>query len=523
MPQQQTFIKSLEFAIGDHGSPDSRFSPYIRKFVSMKSSALFSVGSFVRKGILFVFTAVMLGGCVPGDDQEGRYARDDEKTPRPAVLDSVKSRGVLRAMTTYSATSYFLYRGQAMGFEYELLQRFADDLGVRLEIVISRDIDSLLYVLNSGEVDLVAHGLTVTRDRREKAAFTDHLYLTRQVLVQRKPTNWRRMHWSAVERALIHDVIELIGDTVSVRRNSSYFDRLVNLSSEMGGDIIIDTLSGHLSTEEIIRMVVDGEIKQTVADNNIADINATYYPILNVDVPVSFSQKVAWAVHPDADSLLAAANDWIARLKKETDYYVIFNNYFKNRHAYRKRARSDFYSLTNNRISPYDEIIRKYAEDIGWDWRLLASLIYQESQFEPGARAWTDAKGLMQIMPATAEELGVKDRSDPAESVRGGTRYLNRLYGRFDEVPDSLQRLKFTMASYNCGFGHVRDAQRLAEKRGLDPLVWDDHVAEMILALSYPRNFNDPVVYYGYVRGIEPYNYVNEIFERYVHYSRFVE
>lgn len=473
----------------------------------------------------FACLALVIAACGDGSgaSDSDRDVHSGDTLESSAVLDSVRARGKLRALTTYSATSYFLYKGRAMGFEYELLQRFADDLGVELEIAISSDIDSLLHVLNSGAVDIVAHGLTVTQDRQKDAAFTDYLYLTHQVLVQRKPKNWRRMHWSAVDGSLIHDVIELIGDTVSVRRNSSYFDRLVHLSQEVGGEIVIDTLPGSLSTEEIIKMVVDGKIKYTVADNNIAAVNAAYYPILNVDVPVSFSQRVAWAVRSDAPELLDFANDWIGRLKKGSDYYVIFNNYFKNRHGYRTRARSEFYSLTNNTISPYDDIIRKNAERIGWDWRLVASLIYQESQFEPGAKAWSDATGLMQIMPATAEELGVIDRSDPVQSIRGGTTYLNRLYSRFDEVPDSLQRVKFTMAAYNCGFGHVRDAQRLAEKRGLNPLIWDGNTDEMVLALSYPQNYNDPVVYYGYVRGIEPYNYVSRVFERYGHYSRFVE
>ncbi|MFN2424246.1 MAG: transglycosylase SLT domain-containing protein [Cryomorphaceae bacterium] len=471
----------------------------------------------------FSCLAIFIVGCGGGIDSSDDNELIGDSLQSTAVLDSVRARGKLRALTTYSATSYFLYKGRAMGFEYELLQRFADDLGVELEIAISSDIDSLLYALDSGDVDIVAHGLTVTRDRQKQAAFTDYLYLTHQVLVQRKPENWRRMHWSAVDRSLIHDAIELIGDTVSVRRNSSYFDRLVNLSQEIGGEIVIDTLPGSLSTEEIIKMVVDGKIKYTVADNNIAAVNAAYYPILNVDVPVSFSQRVAWALRRDAPELLSATNEWIGRLKKGSDYYVIFNNYFKNRRGYRARAKSEFYSLTNNTISPYDDIIRRNAERIGWDWRLVASLIYQESQFEPGAKAWSDATGLMQIMPATAEELGVIDRSDPVQSIRGGTTYLNRLYSRFDEVPDSLQRVKFTMAAYNCGFGHVRDAQRLAEKRGLNPMVWDSNVDEMILALSYPQNYNDPVVYYGYVRGIEPYNYVSQIFDRYGHYSRFVD
>lgn len=438
-------------------------------------------------------------------------------------LEEITKRGTLRAMTTYSATSYFLYRGVPMGYEYELLERFADYLNVELEIVLSDNIDSMFYHLNKGEIDLIAHGLTITQERKEQVNFSDYLYLVNQVLVQKKPDNWRRMRWNTIESHLIQDPIELIGDTISVRVNSSYFARLKNLSEEIGGEIFIDTLPGKYSTDEIIQMVVNDEIKYTIADNNIAAINASYYPILDIEVPISFSQRIAWAVNKDADSLLSAMNAWVGGMKKETDYYVIYDKYFKNKRDFRRRVKSEFYSINNNRISVYDDLIQKYATKIGWDWRLLASIVYQESRFEPGASSWAEAEGLMQIMPATAVELEIDDRSDPEQSLRGGTRYLEQLYGSFDHVPDSLERMKFTMAAFNAGLGHVEDARRLAEKRGLDPNMWDENVADMILALSFPKNFNDPVVRYGYVRGIEPYTYISQIMERYGHYVRFIE
>jgi membrane-bound lytic murein transglycosylase F len=173
-------------------------------------------------------------------------------------------------------------------------------------------------------------------------------------------------------------------------------------------------------------------------------------------------------------------------------------------------------------ISPYDDLIQTHAENIDWDWRLVASLIYQESRFDPNNSSWANAKGLMQLMPETAEELGVKDRSDPVQSIKGGTKYLNQIWKSFENITDSIQRTKFTMASYNCGLYHVKDAQKLATDRGLDALVWDDNVEDMILALSHPKNYNDPIIKYGYVRGEEPYNYVNQIFERYAHYTQFI-
>lgn len=473
---------------------------------------------------IFLALAALLQGCSGrGGGGEAEALAASERPVYYRDLSDILADGKLRAMTTYSATSYFLYRGEPMGFEYELLTRFADYLDVELELVVPTDIDSLFYDLQAGTADILAHGLTVTKDRLTHVDFTDHFYTTHQVLVQRKPENWRSLNWRDLERSLIHDPMELIGDTVSVRRNSSYFERLVNLDQELGGGIVIDTLPGHLSTEEIIQMVVEGKIKYTVADDNIASINASYFPELDISVQIGFSQRVAWAVRKNSPELLAATNAWIGELKKDVDFYVIYNNYFRNQRDFRRRIDSELYSLSKQAISPYDDIVRRHAERIGWDWRLLAALIYQESRFEPGAQAWSSAAGLMQLMPATAEELGVTDPSDPVQSIRGGADYLHQLWGQFEHIPDSVQRIKFAMAAYNSGYGHVLDAQRLASKRGLDSLTWDGNVAETLLGLSSPQNYTDPVVYYGYVRGIEPYTYVQQIFARYGHYAQFVE
>ncbi len=479
----------------------------------------FIQGKHIR--LLILALIILSNGCAT-EPQEQDIAIEDEVAFQKD-LPSIIEDGKLTVLTIYSSTSYFLYRGQTMGFEYELLKRFADYLDLELDILVAKDIDSLLYKLNAGKVDLVAHGLTITEERKKQVSFTDYLYLTHQVLVQKKPDDWREIKWSELQRSLVHDAIELIGDTVSVRIKSSYHERLVNLSSEIGGKIHINPLPGSLSTDEIIKMVVDEEIKYTVADNNIAKINASFYPVLDIEVPISFSQRIAWAMRKSSPELLEATNQWLSGMKDSVDYYVIYNKYYENERSFRQRVNSDFYSLNNNRISQYDILIKKYAKGLEWDWRLLASLIYQESRFRPNANSWADAAGLMQVMPSTAEELGIKNLSDPEENIRGGTKYLSQLWERFDMVQDSVQRLKFAMAAYNCGTYHVIDAQTLARQEGLDPLVWDDNVEEMILELSYPNVYNQPAVKFGYVRGIEPYTYVRQIFDRYDHYSQFVE
>jgi len=402
-------------------------------------------------------------------------------------LTEIKNSDTLKAMVTYSATSYFLYRGQPMGYEYELLKRLGKQLDVNIEIKVTQNLNNMLEALNNGEVDIVAHGLAVTSERKQKVSFTDYLYLTQQVLVQKKPDNWRQLSWAETQKSLIHDAIELIGDTVAVRANSSYLKRLQNLSKEIGGKIHIDTLNGNLSTDEIIQMVVDGKIKYTIADKNLAQINASYYPVLNIDVPVSFSQRIAWAVRDNSPELLDSVNKWIKQERKDAVYYVIYNKYFKNRRDFRRRVKSDFYSLNNDKISKYDDLIKKYSENVGWDWRLVASQIYQESRFDPHAKSWAGAQGIMQIMPGTARDLGVSNPYNPELSIKGGTKYLKEIYARFNEIPDSIQRIKFTIASYNCGYGHVEDAIRLAGYKGYKDDIWDKNVEEIILKLSNPN------------------------------------
>lgn len=437
-------------------------------------------------------------------------------------LQEIKERGKLRAITTYSGTTFFLYRGRTMGFEYELLTRLADYLEVELEVVIARNEDELMEMLLAGEGDLIAYGYTILPSRKEYIEFTNPLYFSNQVLVQRKPDNWRRMKLHQIKNRLITDPIQLIGDTVSVKKNSSYAERMKSLSQEIGGEIVIDTIPGTKTTEEIIKMVVDGKIKYTVVDQNIANINASYYPILDANTQVSFSQQIGWGVRKNSPVLLETVNTWIDEFKKEVDFHVIFNKYYKNKRKYKARVKSEFYSINDEKISPYDDMIKKYAEEIGWDWRLLASLTFQESKFQAQSESWAGARGLMQIMPETAKELNI-NTNDPYESVKGGTYYLKQLWEKNDDIQDSIQRIKFTLAAYNCGYAHLKDAQRVAKLKDRDPLIWDDNVELSILDLSQPEYYNLPEMRYGYVRGIEPYNYVKQIFKRYEHYKKFIE
>jgi membrane-bound lytic murein transglycosylase F len=324
-----------------------------------------------------------------------------------------------------------------------------------------------------------------------------------------------------IREEIVSDPMELVGKKVYVRKNSSYYARLQNLEEELGGDIDIVEMPGDMNTEDLIRMVAEGEIPYTVADYNLASINQTYYRDLDIDVRLSFSQRIAWAVRGSSPELLKEVNEWIGKMKQNVDYYVIYNKYFENYKSYSRRIKSEFFSLETGKISQYDDIIKARAESIDWDWRLLSSMIYQESGFDPKAKSWAGARGLMQLMPATAREMGITNLHSPESSVKAGTRYISYLKNQWKSIPDSSERVKFILASYNVGFNHVRDAQRLAEKNNEDPQDWTV-IGEYLLKLSSPDFYNDPVVQYGYCRGQEPYYYVEEILERYEHYKKFV-
>ena len=481
-----------------------RFNKFTTKSVTLLFIILFGFFSCLNKG--------------SGNSSDSKRIYDSIEWD----LKNIKEVGKIRALTVYSATTYFLYKGRPMGYEYELLKRFAEHLGVELELIVVENIDELFEKLNNGEGDIIAHGLTITKERKKEVAFTDYLYLTKQVLVQKKPDNWRTMHWHKLENAMVHDAIELLNDTVHIRSNSAYKERIQNLSEELGGPIHIKELPGELSTDQIIQNVAQGEYEYTISDYNIASIMEANFPVLDISVPVSFSQRIAWVTRFSSPNLLKATNKWLKTMKRKVDYNVIYNKYFKNKKAFRSRAKSQFYSLNKNQISPYDKLLKNYAKSLNWDWRLLTSQVYQESRFNPNDKSWANAVGLMQIMPGTAKDLGVTDPTNPEQSIRGGTKYLKQIWSNFENVKDSIQRIKFTLASYNCGLYHVKDAQRLALKKGLDPETWDDNVEHMILELSKPKMYNDPVVKYGYVRGIEPYNYVIQIFERYELYKQVI-
>ncbi len=465
--------------------------------------------------IVFIFS-LLIFSC------DLKTVHPDENTPVSLDLEEIRERGSLTALTDYNSISYFIYRGEPMGFQFEMLQEFADYLNIELDIVTENDLSRSFEMLNDGRTDLLALNLTINNERKEKVKFTNPIGQTRQVLVQKRPDTWRRMTMDEINELLIRSLLDLADKTVYVQSESSYAQRMQNLQSEIGDTIHIVEVP--MEVEELISLVASGEIKYTVSDENIAMVNRTYYPDIDLETTVSFEQNLAWAVRKSgSDKLLEKLNAWLDGFKKTERYANLYAKYFKNSRS-KTIVQSDFFSLGSNDISHWDEFFKQYSDSIGWDWRLLASLVLQESHFDPDVESWAGAYGLMQVMPSTGQQFGIDIYSSPENNLRAGIKYIQWLQELFkDKVSDEEERIKFILASYNVGPGHVLDARQLARKHGRDPEVWDNNVAYYLLRKSDPEFYHDPVVEYGFCRGEEPYNYVIEVLDRYEHYKNFLD
>jgi membrane-bound lytic murein transglycosylase F len=433
-------------------------------------------------------------------------------------LEDIRGRGKLIAVTDLNSTNYFLYKGQPMGFHYELLKSFSDYSGINIEIITENDINKSIGMLNSGEADILAVDHAVNMNHGNQLKFTGTVLRTRQVLIQRKPNRWSSMTGDEISGNLVRAEEEIAGKTIYVQSGSSAVDCLKEIEGRTGKKINI--IEVPYETETLISLVAKREIDYAVCDENIARVNEGYFPVIDCQTHLSDLQEHAWAVRKlNSEKLETMLNSWISSISNSSNYALLYAKYFNNIWTSRI-VKSDYYTLSTGKISPYDNYIKSFSDTINWDWRLLASLIYQESRFIPDVTSFAGAYGLMQVMPATGRKMGVDIKSTPENNIKAGVRYIKYLQDFFsDKIPDENERLKFIIAAYNAGEGNIIDAMRLAVKHGRDPLKWDDNVAYFLLRKTDPVYYNDPVVQFGYCRGYESVNFVSEILTRYSEYK----
>jgi membrane-bound lytic murein transglycosylase F len=471
--------------------------------------------------------AILLAGCEPQPRVEAPIDRD---------WAEIQGRDTLVFLTTYNSTSYFVYRGEPMGLEYDLMRAFADEHDLVLMTVVNRSRAELLNQLARGEGDIIGARLVPERDDDPQIVFSNALYETRPMLIQRThppadldlpdavetligPEAAPTVEPQMVEVQGITHPGDLGNETVHLPQFSAYVDRLVELSDSVTGDIEVVVVS-ESSYERLIRGVAFGDVDLVVAPENLARLREGYLDNISITPALGPTHPVALGVRPTSPELLSRLNQW---LEENTDLRErLFQRYFIDRRGYHARVESEYLTSETGRLSEYDELFQRHVQRLGWDWRLLASLAYQESEFLPTARSWAGAQGLLQLMPRTAAALGVRNVWDPEENVSGGTRFLVDLTNRWTPlIHDPEERLKFILASYNVGPGHVDDARRLTDEYGGDSQIWDD-VAYWLLQKSKREVYTLPVVRHGFARGLEPVTYVSKILERFAHYRQFV-
>jgi membrane-bound lytic murein transglycosylase F len=442
----------------------------------------------------------------------------NDKVKESGDLDDILKNGKLTVLAENSSTSYFIYRGKKMGFEYELLKEFADDLGVELVIKVVQDLDKLTDLLNNKEGDLISCNYTYTKDRLEKINFSEPYFITPQVLIQRKPEGAEKMGYEELNAHMVRSPEQLANKKVHVWKNSSYHKRLLNLQDEIGDTIYIEEQNGQIGTEEMIEMVSEGMIDFTVTEQNLAKANEKFYDNIDVQTVLSVKQKICFGLRKSCPLLQARLDKWLLGFMKKAEFRHLKRKYFELGASSAMTA-APIRKLKKGELSPFDAVFKREAAKYSWDWTLLASMAYQESRFNPDVVGYGGAYSMMQFMPTVGPKYDVYPDSPPEVQIAGGMKLIHKYYVKWGKITNVEQRIKFSLASYNAGLGHVEDAVRLAKKHGKNPEKWDDNVEVMMLNLSKQSYYRDPVVRNGAHRGNITFKYVRGIYSRHLEWK----
>ncbi|SDH61003.1 membrane-bound lytic murein transglycosylase MltF [Pseudomonas panipatensis] len=440
--------------------------------------------SRVRRTAWFLATCIflLLSGC--------------SEAKVPTALERVQKDGVLRVITRNSPATYFQDRNGDTGFEYELAKRFADHLGVKLEIETADNLDDLYDKLSQPDgPSLAAAGLTPGGARDAQVRFT-HSYLdvTPQVVYRNGDPRPTRPE-------------DLVGKRIMVLKGSSHAAQLAELKKrypklqyqESDADEMVDLLG----------KVDVGEIDLTLIDSNELAMNQVYFPNVRVAFDLGDARGLAWALPLGSDnSLFDEVNKFLDKTKQDGTLQNLKDRYYGHVDVLGYVGAYTFAQHLQQRLPRYEQHFRQSAQNLQMDWRLLAAIGYQESMWQPDATSKTGVRGLMMLTNRTAQAMGVSNRLDAKQSIQGGSKYFGQVK---DELPGSIKepdRTWFALASYNIGSAHLDDARKLAEQEGLNPNKWLD-VKKMLPRLSqkqwYRKTRN------GYARGGETVHFVQNI------------
>ncbi|VVP75918.1 Membrane-bound lytic murein transglycosylase F [Pseudomonas fluorescens] len=422
----------------------------------------------------------MLGACVE----------------KPSTLERVKEDGVLRVVTRNSPATYFQDRNGETGFEYELVKRFADDMGVDLKIETADNLDEMFDQLGkpAGPV-LAAAGLVSSEHRLTQARFShSYLQVTPQVIYR----NGRPRPTSAKG---------LAGKKIMVLKGSSHAEQLAELKKQYPA--LEYEESDAVEVVDLLRMVDEGQIDLTLVDSNELAMNQVYFSNVRVAFDLGDARDQRWAVAPGEDnSLLNEINDFLDKAQKNGTLQRLKERYYGHVDVLGYVGAYTFAQHLQQRLPKYEKHFHVSAKEEKVDWRLLAAIGYQESMWQPEVTSKTGVRGLMMLTQRTAQAMGVANRLDARQSIKGGAKYFMLVKEQLSDSIEEPDRTWFALAAYNVGSGHLEDARTLAKREGLNPNKWLD-VKKMLPRLSQKQWYSK--TRYGYARGGEPVHFVANI------------
>lgn len=444
---------------------------------------------YYKKIIFHVLLSVvvLLSACVDSNSNDADLLQDID-------LESILQNDTLRIGTIVGPISYFYFRDEVMGFDYELAQNLADSLKVNLKIVEVENENELTALLDNNTIDIAAYNFQQTKALKKKYNFVLPLDDSYMVLVQ--PLNIKT----------ISNTVDLKNKTITVVGSSAQEQRLQNLNNETGLQFNIEQAADSLNQEKLIELVGEGKIAATVANVRLARLYKSYYKKIDTRLQIGFMQRNGWLIHKQALNLQKAIEKWSGSEDIESIISDLSFKYYRNSLFFNQKK----INIPKGAISPYDHLFKKYAVEINWDWQLLAAVAFHESRFDATQTSWAGAAGLMQLMPRTAANFGLNRANifDPELNIEAGVQYIKSLNLTFSKIENKQERIKFILASYNSGPAHILDARALARKYGKNPDIWFENVESFLLKKSESKYYNDEVVKYGRFRGKVTVDYV---------------
>ncbi|MFA6192429.1 MAG: membrane-bound lytic murein transglycosylase MltF [Sulfurimonas sp.] len=416
-----------------------------------------------------------------------------------SLLDKIKKEGVLNVVLLNAATTYYIGTDGPQGFEYDLLNAYAKHLGVTLKITSANTVKEAIELSKNSDIHITSAALAKTEIRKKSFNFGPSYFEVQEQVV----CNRSMMGTNKFPR----DVEGLSGLNVTVGDETSYSETIKSLQTD--GFDINATYTSEFSTEELLEKVSTHEIDCTIADSNIYSQNLRYFPEIALAFTIGPREQLAWVLRDDSRELESDMYAWLNNFSQSGAMTELKDHHYGYAMLFDYSATTMLYKQIKSTLPKYKDHFVDAANKNDIPWALLAAISYQESHWNPDAKSMTGVRGLMMLTQNTADVLGVQNRSDPHESVFGGAKYIKQMIKGVPEEVEGENRLKFALAAYNIGMGHILDAQELAKKAGLNQNIWTD--LKKVLPLLSQKKYSKTLKY-GYARGSEPVKYVDAIY-----------